>query len=87
MKYSLVLITCTFALSGCREKPEKADCEKMARRRAKVFFAGQKGKIKREGEKQEFAASLEECMSSWTKDEAKCAAGAKTRNQLIACRN
>ncbi len=78
------------ALSGCREKPSKKDCEAAAKVRVRYFFGGSKdtgsARQTKRASKMEFSDTVEECMSSWSKDKATCVAKSKNRNMMISCK-
>lgn len=83
----LWMIVVVVGLSSCATKATKAECKKMASQKVAVYFAKASAKVKKNASKHELAASLEECLASWSQSEAKCAAKAKDRAAFLACRN
>ena len=76
-------------LSGCREEPSKSECESAAKRRVRYFFGGSQDtgseRQTKRASKMEYADTLKECMSSWTKGKVQCVAKSKNRNMMISC--
>ena len=86
MKTALFLGGLMLCIPACREKPSKEECVQVAKRRRAVFFGGKQDRTSKRAAKLEYETSLEECLSSWSKEEAQCVAKAKNRNQVISCR-